>query len=166
MALSILLSRHLNVQCNHYDPLFNISDKEIISHFNAIPLSSSYPINGDTKFPILYYMIHCNISLYSNILNIHWNELNSIIIIGNTLTAYDTTLITSKDRKEKINCVLLLSKYIISKQLPIGDDDSCLYSAFNDTSINTFNSELIELDKQNGIFPIKPNDLWIDDETK
>lgn len=108
-------------------------------------------------------MIHCNISLYSNILNIHWNDLNSIVIIGNTLTAYDTALVTQKDRKEKVNCVLLLSKYIISKKLPVdSDSDSCLFSAFNDTSINTFNSELIELDKQNGIFPSKPSELWID----
>lgn len=163
-ALSVLISKELNIICYHYDPLFTEIDNEIITLYNAIPMKNSFNFDYTTEFPILYYMIHCNISLYSNILNYHWNDLSKIIIIGNTLINYDIILVSLKERKEDINCVLKLIKYIKSELINItyNEYDTQMYNSFNDTSINIFNEELINNDIKNGLFPVKPELLWIE----
>jgi hypothetical protein len=102
--------------------------------------------------PTLFFMPHCKIDLYNNMLLANYNNadndgtaekgdscslLESIVLIGNTLSIYPLRF-SSKSMKSKysgVNSIIEQGFIEIEEKLPTYESN---FESFNDTSIHTF----------------------------
>ena len=54
----------------------------------------------------LFYMPHCPMRLYSTVLWSHWENLDSILIFGNSFQSYDERILSSERRNDPTNGLL------------------------------------------------------------
>jgi len=80
-----------------YDPVSTPVDLEILLHYEINTIDA----NEKAKRPIinqtLFYMPHCPLGLYNNVIASNWErkKLEKIILVGNRLDFYDETMSTS-----------------------------------------------------------------------
>ncbi|CAG8491734.1 5892_t:CDS:2 [Cetraspora pellucida] len=80
-----------------YDPILSQIDIEVLTHYNI----ESIKINERAKRAVtnqtLFYMPHCPLGLYNNLIEANWDriKLKDIIIVGNRLDFYNESDITS-----------------------------------------------------------------------
>ncbi|KAJ8699780.1 hypothetical protein PTI98_002868 [Pleurotus ostreatus] len=73
-----------------YDPVFTEADKELFVAYKFDVLSENrngdYPAEG----PTLFFMPHCDLSLYENILRANWTpqRLARLVLVANNLSDY------------------------------------------------------------------------------
>ena len=98
----------------YFEPFIKTIEREILAHFHVKVLDSNEQgkrritrksCNGSSSFnsSTLFYMPHCPMRLYSNVLWANWKEEllfnGSIIIFGNSFKAYDERIISSEKKK-------------------------------------------------------------------
>mmetsp|Transcript_28284 Transcript_28284/g.83274 ORF Transcript_28284/g.83274 Transcript_28284/m.83274 type:complete len:260 (-) Transcript_28284:231-1010(-) len=112
---------------------------------------------SDTSRSTLFYMPHCPMRLYSNVLWANWDPKllfgGKLVVFGNDFNAYDERTIRKEDRTDPTNCILQILPYALSTKIqlpgerkgrnsrPITDDDDVLLNierAFSDTSVTWF----------------------------
>ena len=92
-----------------------------------------------------FYMPHCPLSLYTNVIYTNWNHLHQVLIYGNSLTAYANRLVVNKHVR-LLKLIVDKSNAMIETPMPIGKDDiqdrsGHFEQAFNDSSIIAFKTE-------------------------
>jgi len=93
LCLAILLRE--NFEWVHdivvYDPVLSTFEQEAINAFDCNYLSVNEDGRRTVDRPTLFYMPHCEITLTDRVLEANWTpeNLNKIIIIGNSLKDYD-----------------------------------------------------------------------------
>jgi hypothetical protein len=156
----------------YYEPFIKTIEREILAHFHVKVLDSNEQgkrrIKRNTRedssnfeSSTLFYMPHCPMRLYSNVLWANWREdliLNgSIIIFGNSFRAYDERIISSEkkegDRTNAIFSLLpfsceveILTKYSHRNRSSSSSIDTLLCGqdiemAFNDCVILSFHKD-------------------------
>ena len=74
-----------------------------------------------THYSTLFYMPHCPMRLYSNVLWANWSfDLlldGRIIIFGNSFEAYDDRMISLEQRKDKTNAILPLLPFVVENRI-------------------------------------------------
>jgi SRR1 len=99
----------------------------------------------------LFFMPHCPMRLYSNLLHTNWDDLRQhVIIFGNSLSRYidgdqHHQIIQAKEKEQSLRVLRMLRPFWKEKRLIIGKDDlnRCaegFEQAFNDTSLTYFPS--------------------------
>lgn len=96
----------------------------------------------------LFYMPHCPMRLYCNVLWSHWDQLDTTIIFGNSFHSYDERILSSERRKDRTNGMFQILNYtneipvLVSKEDVdnfVGDDVLIyLENAFNDCNVISF----------------------------
>lgn len=70
-----------------------------------------------SKFCTLFYMPHCPMRLYSNVLWANWDEElvmdGRMVLFGNSFKAYDERIISSEQKKDKTNAIFPLLAFAI-----------------------------------------------------
>ena len=103
----------------------------------------------DVEAKSLFYMPHCPMRLYCNVLWSHWETLGSTIIFGNSFHSYDERTLLDEKRRNPTNGILRIIPYTneITIQLRgnrrgdiVYDALNHLESAFNDCNIISFTS--------------------------
>lgn len=111
--------------------------------------------NGNNRQTTLFYMPHCPMRLYCNVIWSHWdhiiqdesqdNNFSSIIIFGNSFHAYEERSISSEHRMDPTNGVFSLvpysreeSVYFDSENKNVDDSLKMLDRAFNDCNVISF----------------------------
>ncbi len=83
--------------------------------------TKSTPIRSERTVTTLFYMPHCPMRLYSNVLWANWdaNLLLSgrIIILGNSFQAYDDRIISFEQRNDGTNCIFPLLPLV--EEIPV-----------------------------------------------
>jgi hypothetical protein len=102
---------------------------------------------------VLFYMPHCPMRLYSNLLWANWNLIGRgcLIIFGNSFKIYDNRIVDSRIRKDPTNCIFPILPFIVeenvmetatrrnSHELYVDGLQECfLELAFNDCSVMYF----------------------------
>lgn len=128
----------------------------------------------------LFYMPHCPMRLYSNVLWANWNERlimeGRIVLFGNSFKAYDERIISSERKKDKTNAIFPLLPFVIEfpvlksqgnlkslkkSRIGIGGTDGKisiqdLDMAFNDSVVMSFRND------SNSTFPERPDEFFVD----
>ncbi len=96
----------------------------------------------------LFYMPHCPMRLYCNVLWSHWDQLDTTIIFGNSFHSYDERILSSERRKDRTNGMFQILNctneipVIVSKEDVdnfVGDGALIhLENAFNDCNVISF----------------------------
>jgi len=161
MAMEILSETTLvSTSCFHssaiqvYEPLLDDNEKELLRNlkFEILPDNDSgmgHQIDQVSK--VLFFMPHCNVSLYNNILCTNWtrNQLGRIVFLGNSFANYIDRLPESKGK-----CIRAILPYITQIPFPPLERNSCCEKAFSDTTIQYFTDESLEKGEINGIFQL------------
>jgi hypothetical protein len=74
-----------------YDPVLSTVEQNAINAFNCNCLSVNENGRRTVNRPTLFFMPHCDITLTDSVLEANWTpeNLNKIIILGNSLKRYD-----------------------------------------------------------------------------
>ena len=132
---------------------------------------SSEHQHGRANYHVLFYMPHCPMRLYCNVIWSHWDHIvpdksqatNPVIIFGNSFQAYEERTISSDLRKDKTNGVLRLvqftnerSVYSDADNKNLDDSLKMLERAFNDCNVVSFQIDgIIVVEKPEEYFPSK-----------
>ena len=132
-----------------------------------------------------FYMPHCPMRLYSNVLWANWNEeliMNGrIVLFGNSFKAYDERIVSSEQKKDNTNAIFPLLNYAVETPVllsqgrnnksnkssrsqgnggGVGMSVQDLEMAFNDSSIISFVND----DKLD--FPHQPEEYFLEGDSE
>lgn len=123
---------------------------------------------------ILFYMPHCPMRLYCNVLWAHWDHIvpdqsqdtSPVIIFGNSFQAYEERTISSHLRRDPTNgvlrlaqCVNEISVYSDAENRNYDESLKMLDKAFNDCNVISFQIDEVTVEKPTEYFPSKdPNE--------
>ncbi|CAB4431564.1 unnamed protein product [Rhizophagus irregularis] len=80
-----------------YDPVSTPIDLEILLHYEINTINANEKAKRPITNQTLFYMPHCPLGLYNNVIASNWerNKLEKIILVGNRLDFYDETMSTT-----------------------------------------------------------------------
>ncbi|XP_017558289.2 SRR1-like protein [Pygocentrus nattereri] len=89
LAMLLLLFDALQIpvgQCSMYDPVFTVSEREILRELGFTVLTENEEGKRAVCRPTLFYLMHCGKALYNNLLWRNWSPhiLPKVIVIGNS----------------------------------------------------------------------------------
>ena len=140
----------------YFEPMITKVEKEVLCKFDRL-LVMNENMKGKHNIPegksILFYLPHCPMRIYSNIVWANWgkNIVENAVLLGNSFKAYDERIISTHEREDKSNCVLISLPFVyewkitaIDKNVRVNDDDLLkhLSYAFNDCCIIRFDDGL------------------------
>ena len=132
------------IEC--FDPVMNSHDRFVMGELGIKVLAQNDQCKrsvGDAQGYAFFYMPHCPLRMYSNLLWANWGEdsLQRLIILGNTFSNYERTS-SPQQLSDPSNCVAALAPHVHESILHdrIFQDglDGELYAAFNDSSVMHF----------------------------
>ncbi|TPX39938.1 hypothetical protein SeLEV6574_g06915 [Synchytrium endobioticum] len=91
VALLLLLQDELAIQKDSvyaYDPEFSQLDRDTLSQYGIHVLTQNDQGSRHVGRPTLFYMPHCEMWLYSNVLFSNWNSLANVFVMGNSFAEY------------------------------------------------------------------------------
>lgn len=154
---TMLHSEHVYI----YDPQFSFEEINFLNKLGLNVLNVNEEAKRVLKRKSIFFMPHCDIPLYNNLLWANWNKdtLSELVIIGNSFQSYE--LNDAKRRlKERAKYVHLACKFV--KEIRMTNVFR-FSDIFNDLSIHYFTSASVS-----GIDPLLWSDLeepeYTDDE--
>ena len=168
------------IDMKFYDPCTSALEKRMLEeNYHVMSLETNEQgkrqVNHSQNRTI-FYMPHCPMRLYSNLLWANWDEsiLTNIIILGNSLLAYNDRIIDSTDRNDPTNAIVPIAPFVIEKSLHWkhkqkhrlettngGSPLANIFLAFNDFSISRFSSSGVSDDlHQNLYWPPRPEEFF------
>lgn len=129
-----------NIPLFFYDPCTTPSEASVLqSEWKIHVLSRNErgkrPVNGLTT---LFFMPHCPLRLYDNVLWANWNALDKVIIFGNSLLAYSERTIGKLPTGVSRLLPLLTEERVDLPKCDIEQADGNLEGAFNDCYFTCF----------------------------
>lgn len=139
----------LNIeQIEFYDPIFNKNDKFLLESILNYKISSQneqcfkqIELVNDSKVLNIFYMPHCEKSMYNNLLFSNWQpeRLNSLLILGNSFQTITTNTVDNKMNK---HYTFVQDSLDLIKEIKINSDCD-LTSAFTDLSFHLFDTSRV-----------------------
>jgi hypothetical protein len=137
------------------EPAFQASDEAAIRTlgFDVLQNNVCGTIHK-VKSPTLFFMPHCNVSLYNNIFWANWSleGLSQVVLVGNDIRMYTEISSNFSFSNQVPDCLLRISKYIRVSPLSAFDRDSELERAFNNTCVQWFSRDDLESAVNDGVF--------------
>lgn len=148
--------RHLPIR--YFEPFMKPIERKVLEHFHVELLENEQGkrrilLDDENCSPeksfSLFFMPHCPMRLYSNVLWANWFELSRLLIFGNSFKAYDKRVVASDLQKDDSNGIFSLLDHVCEKEVgKCGDrrrrshrnDDmvTSLDVAFNDCVVISF----------------------------
>lgn len=165
----------------YFEPFIVPIEREVLLHFDVKIIDKNEQgkrkINTNNrnseilKDCTLFYMPHCPMRLYSNVLWANWSEeliFNRILLLGNSFKAYDDRIVSSSRKLgDKTNALFpllpfiheqtILLKQTSKQQNEISNND--LEKAFNDCVVISFQND------KGKPFPPQPEEYFIQETT-
>ena len=90
LALLVLLKEHFQPSCLAFDPIFSETDKAVLVELGIEVARPEARHISVSKFePVLYFMPHCSLELFDDVLSHHWGPaLSTVAILGNRFSLY------------------------------------------------------------------------------
>jgi hypothetical protein len=114
--------RNSTIIMSYYDPCMVAIEKRILVEiYNVLPIACNE--QGKRRVhhssTTLFYMPHCPMRLYSNVLWANWDILleRSIIIMGNSLLAYSDLIVVNSERDDPTNAIILVAPFVLERNL-------------------------------------------------
>ena len=79
-------------QCVGVDPVLSEDELQVVESFGClrIPVNEAYRCAAAMYHPTLFFMLHCGVAMYSNLLGAIWGRegLRHVALLGNPLSSY------------------------------------------------------------------------------
>ncbi|XP_042409207.1 protein SENSITIVITY TO RED LIGHT REDUCED 1-like isoform X3 [Zingiber officinale] len=160
LALAVLLRRDLGPSVPSlevFDPVLSATECAVLAALGGTVIPVDERGRREASEPTLFYMPHCEASLYDGLLEVNWRPscLNRMVVLGNSFTAYDQYVelgrsaasaavemaarrllqvrryVTEVEMEEKGEAGVVLEQ---TKQ----DEEDGIFKAFHDTSWHFF----------------------------
>ncbi|XP_076887162.1 protein SENSITIVITY TO RED LIGHT REDUCED 1-like [Bidens hawaiensis] len=93
LSLAVLMKRKLDWigEIEVFDPIISLTESKVFEELNCRVLSVNEQGMRKVVDPILFFMPHCEVELYDNLLKTNWryDSLNKIILFGNSFEKYE-----------------------------------------------------------------------------
>ena len=145
------------IETYYYDPCMTNEEANVLEmlHIKIIPINergkrvmdskNNLNSSGASTSTTFFFMPHCPMNLYTNLLYTNWYNLNQVIMFGNNLVSY-TNRLESKP-STGVQILKLLLPYIEQHEIILSKEDvnnaangGYFENAFNDSCIITFTS--------------------------
>lgn len=138
MALALLLrERWAIASCSYLDPCISEVERAVLRHHNVKILINQ---QGKQKFEdesTLIFMPHCPKQLYDNVVWAHFDQLDRIVLLGNSLLNYVNSLSATNDGNHLCPCLNVIQPFVKEALLRLVYDANAasgnLEGAMNDT---------------------------------
>ncbi|KAG6623739.1 Protein Kinase [Phytophthora cinnamomi] len=128
-----------------FDPAMNKSDAAIAESLDVSVIQDNEHGRRRVARNTVFFMPHCGKTLYENVLACNWGpELNRLVIIGNSFSAYGDRVLAAQERQELLLVRVLpfLEEVPLSCGVTKAHADFARYeAAFNDLSAHRFPSD-------------------------
>lgn len=81
------------VSCSFYDPCTSETEREMLNELGMEWIESNERGNRRVDGPTLFFMPHCPMMLYENVCLANWDQLEHVVMIGNSVRAYTQRLV-------------------------------------------------------------------------
>jgi hypothetical protein len=141
LSLLIALKDHMKVErCLVFDPVLMEGELCILEELGFDRILQNEVCRRGVDTPTLFYMVHCSMTMYNNLLWANWSEkqLHNVVLVGNPLSSYHLRLPVKQ---------LIKQAYYIHQILPLCIEFPMPTSfhrdnVFNDTAIHHFDMTL------------------------
>jgi hypothetical protein len=146
-------NQELVVQMHYYDPCMTVQEGKLLEQMGVEIISTNERgkrlVPDDCTTRTLFFMPHCPMTLYTNVLHMNWERLDQIVIFGNNLTDYANRL--EAEPTQGVHLLQILLPYLEEHAVTITKEDlfempGYFEQAFNDSCVSLF--------KRNKIIPV------------
>lgn len=137
-----------DVEFYFFDPMTTAREcSTLLSKLNVTVIGENERGKRPITRPTLFFMPHCPMRLYSNVLWSNWSALweGKVMIYGNSMNMYDDRCVDSAIRTDPSNAILKVVPYATEIELDgwreknfVGDVLRNMEKAFNDCSLISF----------------------------
>jgi hypothetical protein len=132
----------------YFDPCMTPAEGEFLKSNSIDVIETNERGKRPVSHEALFFMPHCPMTLYSNLLHTNWDQLDQIIVFGNSLRTYANRLLatTQNDNNNKaasFKILQVLQPYTHEEEIPMNKDDladmpGSFEKAFNDSFVTRF----------------------------
>ncbi|VEU43600.1 unnamed protein product [Pseudo-nitzschia multistriata] len=171
LALALLIREHAGrgkgpqpplPKMSYYEPIMTPQESEVLERLGITVIEENErgrrSVNsgdqkgnndGNDNSATLFFMPHCPLSLYTNLLHTNWDCLRLVAIFGNSLGNYinggNTSIATDPQRKQALSILEVLQPFWEVKTLEmdkrdVADRSAYFEQAFNDSSLTYFSA--------------------------
>lgn len=125
-----------------YDPILTDAEIDVLEKFGLQNIGHNERCRHKTDVSTLFYMPHCSVSMYNNLLYANWKtqQLNQMLIIGNKFSSYFIRM-TDKQLFQKSHYLLKIKDGFVETQFPL----FIIPNIFNDTALHIFPMDKLQL---------------------
>lgn len=142
LSLAVLMKRNLDWigEMEVFDPIISLTESKVMEDLGFRVLSVNEDGRRQVVDPILFFMPHCEVELYDNLLKTNWRHdlLNKIILLGNSFEKYEQHRLVSKNRglDDLRKHLLAVQRFTKEFEIRIVSDD--YFRAFHNSSWHFF----------------------------
>ena len=169
-AMATLLKANLRPVkgASFFDPFTSELDTNIMTSAGFKNIDQNEEGKRPAKGVTIYFMPHCDLWLYSNVLWANWSEakLRNTIVVGNSFKAYNTnSAFTGWKIDPDENCVFRSIDLIQETNILVPRSaSSSIQNAFNNTCVIHFPN--LACDRASSILSRKPKEFFYHDSSK
>ena len=135
-----------------FDPVLNDEDYEILDkHLNMLRILQNESCKRMATSLTLFFMPHCDKSLYNNLLSVNWNNnLRNLVVLGNS---FQKMVDSEPSRLIKSEYPLLFESVESSMVREVRLTPASSHDALNDLSLHTFCASWLRVSITNALHP-------------
>ncbi|KAK9105353.1 hypothetical protein Scep_022197 [Stephania cephalantha] len=143
LSLAILLKRKFDWVggIEVFDPVISSTESKILEALGCSVLSENEQGRRVALKPTMFYMPHCEVVLYDNLVQANWKaeHLNQMVVFGNSFRSYENYISVSMNStlSESMKHVLTVLNFSTEVKVETVSDD--YFKAFHDSSWHYFN---------------------------
>ncbi|KAL4592924.1 hypothetical protein LXL04_005931 [Taraxacum kok-saghyz] len=143
LSLAILMKKNLEWigDMEVFDPIISLTESKVMEELGVRVLSVNEQGKREVVDPILFFMPHCEVELYDNLLKTNWKHelLNKIILLGNSFDKYEQQhRLVSKNQDLDDSRKHLLAIKRFTKEFEIRTISDDFFRAFHGSSWHFF----------------------------
>jgi hypothetical protein len=92
LACALAIRSSLQVPMHYFDPCMSTQESELLLSKDVLVISENEKGKRLVNSPTFFFMPHCPMMLYTNVLHTNWNHLEHVILLGNSLSTYANRL--------------------------------------------------------------------------
>jgi hypothetical protein len=155
-ASATTTTTNIIISMEYYDPCTTQNETIYLERNSVKVLSVNQQGKRIVNEPTLFFMPHCPLSLYTNVLYTNWGRLGRVFVFGNSLPAYANRLVKNKH----VRLLQVLEPHwdefpIAVERSDVTERSGYFEQAFNDSSITYFT----KIGNATTTVPDKPNDF-------
>jgi hypothetical protein len=164
LACALAIRSHLQVPMHYFDPCMSTQESELLLSKDVLVISENEKgkrlVQNNNNAPTFFFMPHCPMMLYTNVLHTNWEHLEHVIILGNSLSTYANRLVSSSG----VKLLQVLQPHWEEQALFMSKEDLAdmpgyFEKGFNDSVLMSFERKKDELS-----WPTEPPELNENDE--